>query len=186
MNNPANKKREGRAASLAEASGTSAKQQNERREGNRRLSSRILKKATEHMPSHKLAERWFIADANGQILGRFAVKIARLLMGKDQASFNRAVEAKTNVIVINAELVKLTGNKLAGKIYTTHTTYPGGLNTKTAGQILAGNNPGEVVRHAVAGMLPKNKLHNKLLDRLKIYTGDKHPHSGQNPVKIDL
>lgn len=181
MDKPNNKKREGRAASLAEASAKPGLA-GERREGNRRLLSRV----TPHMSADKLTERWFVADARDQVLGRFAVKIARLLMGKDQASFNRAVEAKTNVIIVNAESVKLTGNKLAGKIYITHTTYPGGLNTKTAGQILAGKNPGEVIRHAVAGMLPKNKLHNKLLDRLKIYTGENHPHNGQNPIKIDL
>ncbi len=146
----------------------------------------MLKKATDHMPSQKLPERWFVADAKDQVVGRLAVKIAKLLMGKDQASFNRAVEARTNVIIINAELVKLTGNKLAKKIYTTHTTYPGGLNTKTAAEILAGKNPTEVVRHAIAGMLPKNKLHNRMLERLKIYTGETHPHGGQNPVEVKL
>ncbi len=174
-------KKEERVASLDEASAKPGLA-GERREGNRRLLSRV----TPHMPSQKLTERWFVADAKDQVVGRLAVKIAKLLMGKDQASFNRAVEAKNNIIIINAELVKLTGNKLAKKIYTTHTTYPGGLNTKTAGEILAGKNPTRVVRHAIAGMLPKNKLHNKLLERLKIYVGETHPHGGQNPVKIDL
>ncbi len=145
-----------------------------------------MKKATPHIPSQELPERWFVADAKDAVLGRLAVKIARLLMGKDQASFNRAVEAKTNVVVINAGEIKLTGNKLANKIYTSHTTYPGGLKTKTAGEVLSGKNPGEVIRHAVAGMLPKNKLHNKLMGRLKIYTSASHPHAGQNPVSVRI
>jgi large subunit ribosomal protein L13 len=143
-------------------------------------------RATLHMPSHQLAERWFVIDAKDKIVGRLAVKVAKLLMGKDNATFNRAVDSKTNVIIINAKYVKLSGNKLADKIYTRHTGYPGGLKTKTATQILAGTQAIEVVRHAVAGMLPKNKLHNKALDRLKIFAEAEHRHGGQNPVEIKL
>lgn len=138
------------------------------------------------MSADKLTERWFLVDAKDQILGRLAVKIAKLLMGKDVASFNRAVDAKTNVVVINAKHIKLTGNKLAGKIYRSHTGYPGGLNLKTAGQILDGKQPTEVVRHAVAGMLPKNKLNNVALDRLKIFAEAEHKHGGQNPISVKL
>jgi len=145
-----------------------------------------MEKATKHMPSHQLPERWFLVDAKDQVLGRLAVKVAKFLMGKDNATFNRAVEAKTNVVIINAKYIKLTGNKLAGKIYRSHTGYPGGLNVKTAGRILEGKNPSEVVRHAIAGMLPKNKLHNVALDRLKIYAENEHRHGGQNPVPIKL
>lgn len=138
------------------------------------------------MSANKLQERWFLVDAKDQILGRMAVKIAQLLMGKDQGTFNRAVDAKTNVVVVNAKYVKLSGNKLAGKIYRSHTGYPGGLTEKTPAQVLAGNKPTEVVRHAVAGMLPKNKLQNVALDRLKIYAEGDHKHAGQNPTLVKL
>ena len=153
-----------------------------RQPGSRRSSSRV----TPHMPSHLLAERWFLVDAKDQVLGRLAVKIAKLLMGKDNASFNRAVEAKTNVIVVNAKYIKLTGNKLSGKVYLSHTGYPGGLKAKTASEVLSGSRPTEVVRHAVAGMLPKNKLQNVALGRLKIYAETEHPHAGQNPISVKL
>lgn len=138
------------------------------------------------MSANKLQERWFLVDAKDQILGRMAVKIAQLLMGKDQGTFNRAVDAKTNVVVVNAKYVKLSGNKLAGKIYRSHTGYPGGLTEKTPAQVLAGNKPTEVVRHAVAGMLPKNKLQSVALDRLKIYAEGDHKHAGQNPTLVKL
>jgi large subunit ribosomal protein L13 len=145
-----------------------------------------MDKATQHMSANKLTERWFLVDAKDQVLGRLAVKIANLLMGKDNATFNRGVDAKTNVIVINAGQIKLTGNKLMGKIYRSHTGYPGGLVEKTPAQVLAGKTPTDVVRHAVAGMLPKNKLHNVALDRLKIFMDDKHSHAGQKPVEVKL
>lgn len=159
---------------------------NEARVGNHGLPSRGVQKATKHMSAPQLPDRWFLVDAKDQILGRLAVKIAKLLMGKDSATFNRAVNAKTNVVVINARHIKLTGNKLADKIYSRHTGYPGGLNTKTATQILEGNKPTEIVRHAVAGMLPKNKLHNVALDHLKIFADGEHTHGGQNPTPVKL
>lgn len=145
-----------------------------------------MEKATKHIPSHELPERWFLVDVKDQVVGRAAVKIAKLLMGKDNATFNRAVDAKTNVVVINAKYVKFTGKKLTDKIYTRHTGYPGGIRTKTPIQLLEGKQATEVLRHAIAGMLPKNKLQNKALDRLKIYAEAEHKHGGQNPVEVKL
>ncbi|MFA5009694.1 MAG: 50S ribosomal protein L13 [Patescibacteria group bacterium] len=185
MKNSDNQNKEGKTANLVEPKAQLGST-DERREGSHGLSSRVLHQATAHMPSHKLPERWFLVDAKDKVLGRLAVKIAELLMGKDNAMFNQAVQARTNVVVINAKYVKLTGNKLTGKIYTSHSGYPGGITTKTPADILAGNKPNEVLRHAVAGMLPKNKLHNLTLDRLKIYAEDEHRHGGQNPIPVKL
>jgi len=145
-----------------------------------------MQKATPHMPSQTLPERWFLVDAKDKVPGRLAVKVTKLLMGKDKATFNRAVDAKTNVVIINAGSIKFTGNKLAGKTYVSHSGYPGGLREKTPAQVLAGSFPTRVVSHAIAGMLPKNKLGTVMLKRLKVYAGSEHPHAGQNPITVDL
>ena len=144
-----------------------------------------MKKSTPHIQSHQLPDRWFLVDADGRVLGRLATGIAKLLMGKDRPQFNRAVDAKTNVVVVNASAVKLTGNKLAQKLYHRHSGYTGGLKTKTAQALLVGQ-PTRVLEKAVAGMLPKNKLRYVMLNRLKIYAGADHPHIGQQPTAITL
>ncbi|OGB73391.1 50S ribosomal protein L13 [candidate division Kazan bacterium RIFCSPHIGHO2_01_FULL_44_14] len=144
-----------------------------------------MKKATPHIPSHQLPERWFLVDAKDRVLGRLATGIAKLLMGKDMPQFNGAVDAKTNVIVVNAETVKLTGNKLLAKTYSRHSGYPGGLKTRTAQQLID-QHPTRVLEHAVDGMLPKNKLRHVLMNRLKIYAGAEHPHVGQQPKPVNI
>lgn len=143
-------------------------------------------KSTAHIPSHKLPERWFVVDAKDKVLGRLATKIAILLMGKDKATFGPSVDAKTNVIVINSEAIKLSGQKLTGKQYHRHSGYLGSVKTTTPEKILAGTNPQRVLEHAVHGMLPKNKLRPIMMDRLKLYVGDTHPHAAQQPVEVKL
>lgn len=145
-----------------------------------------MKKETSHIPSQDLTERWILVDVSGQIVGKVTTVIAKLLMGKDQATFNPATDSKTNVVVINAEKVKFTGNKMATKEYHKHSGYPGGLKSRTAEHIIAGPNPTRIITNAVSGMLPKNKLRNVMMRRLKVFVGGEHPHAGQNPVAFKL
>ncbi len=143
-------------------------------------------KSTPHISAHEKETRWLVIDASGQIVGKLATAVAKFLMGKDQANFNRAVDAKTNVIVINADKVKFTGQKMQKKEYIRHTGYPGGIKTTTPEKILGSQHPERVVIHAVSGMLPKNKLRNVMLDHLYVYAKDNHPHGGQNPMEVKL
>lgn len=136
------------------------------------------------MPTHTLTERWLLIDAAGATTGRIATKIAHLLMGKDQASYNHAVDAKTNVIVINAEQIKLTGAKLTDKMYYKHSGYMGGLTSTTPEKVLEGKHAERVLESAIYGMLPKNKLRHVMMKRLKLYKGDTHPHTAQTPVTV--
>jgi len=143
-------------------------------------------RATSHMPSQHLPERWFLVDVEGKIMGRAATKIAKLLMGKDHPAFNPGVDAKTNVIVINADKVKLSGNKMEGNTYYKHTGYLGGIRETTPAKILEGKKPTDLVTRMVYGMLPKNKLRHVMMNRLRVFVGTEHPHNGQNPVIITL
>ena len=124
-------------------------------------------------------------DAEDQILGRLCSKIAFILRGKDKVNFTPHADAGDNVIVINAEKVKLTGNKLTEKEYVRHTGYPGGQRFSTPKELLA-RKPTEVVRMAVSGMLPKNKLGDALRRNVYIYAGAEHPHAAQQPKEIKL
>jgi large subunit ribosomal protein L13 len=127
--------------------------------------------------------RWFIADADGQVLGRLATSIASTLRGKTKASFSPHVDAGDFVVVINAAKIKLTGNKLRDKLYVRHTEYPGGLRQASAGDVLR-RHPDRLIRDAVEGMLPKNRLGRQLLTKLKVYAGTDHPHVAQRPVPL--
>lgn len=128
---------------------------------------------------------WVLIDAEDQILGRLSSKIAFILRGKDKVNFTPHADAGDNVIVINAEKVKLTGNKLTEKEYVRHTGYPGGQRFSTPKELLA-RKPTEVVRMAVSGMLPKNKLGDALRRNVYIYAGAEHPHAAQQPKEIKL
>lgn len=139
-------------------------------------------KATAHIPAHMIEDRWLLVDARNMVVGRVATQIARLLMGKDKATFNKAVDAKTNVVVINTKDVKFTGKKFDDKEYHYHTGYMGGLKTTTPARVMAGKFPERVLEHAVHGMLPKNKLSNIMKGRLYLYNEAEHPHAGQNPI----
>ncbi|MDO8602454.1 MAG: 50S ribosomal protein L13 [Candidatus Omnitrophota bacterium] len=125
----------------------------------------------------------YLMDAENQILGRLAVKAALLLSGKRKIEYTSNVDNGDFVVVVNAAKIAVTGDKLQAKTYTSFSGYPGGLKIKTLERVLK-TRPTEVIRHAVKGMLPKNKLGSRMITRLKIYAGPEHPHVAQNPVKI--
>ena len=129
------------------------------------------------------ARKWFVVDATDQVVGRLATKIARILRGKDNPRFTPHTDTGDFVVVINAERVRFTGNKLAGKVYHHHTGFIGSVKSKTAGEILA-DKPEEIILKAVQGMLPKNPLGRSALSKLKVYKGTDHPHKAQQPSAI--
>ena len=128
---------------------------------------------------------WVVIDANGAILGRLASNVASRLRGKNNPLFTPHVDTGESVIVINAEKILLTGRKLEQKIYYRHSGYTGGLTEITAKKLLE-KKPEDIIRFAVKGMLPKNKLGAALYKKLKVYKGDKHPHEAQSPEVIKL
>ena len=128
---------------------------------------------------------WRIIDATDQILGRLATKVASILRGKDKVIFSPHQDTGDEVIVINASKIKVTGKKLATKEYKRYSAYPGGLNIETLGDVLK-KNPDRVIRHAVKGMLPKNKLGEKLIKKLRVYPDAAHPHAAQKPKELKL
>ena len=133
-----------------------------------------------------LAQRcWFVVDAQGKILGRMATEIAKVLRGKHKPVFTPNVDAGDFVIVINARGVKLSGKKPDKKIYYRHTEYPGGIRERTAAKMLT-EKPEELVRLAVKGMLPKNRLSRKLITKLKVYPDAQHPHDAQKPQPLAI
>ena len=125
---------------------------------------------------------WVVFDASDKVLGRFATKIADKLRGKDKPTFTPHVDGGDFVVVINAEKLKVTGNKSEQKKYFKHSLYPGGLKEKSYIEVLE-NNPERIVENAVKGMLPKNKLGKSMIKKLKVYRGSEHPHESQNPTK---
>jgi large subunit ribosomal protein L13 len=131
------------------------------------------------------ARRWYLVDAQDKVLGRLASEVAKLLRGKGNPAFSPHVDCGDFVVVINAVRVKPTGNKLQDKIYYHHTGYPGGIKQITAADLLA-SHPERVLRKAVVGMLPKNRLGRQLATKLKIYPGPDHPHAAQQPSPITL
>ncbi len=130
---------------------------------------------------------WFVVDAEGQVLGRLATRIARLLIGKDKASFTPSLDCGDHVVVINAERVRLTGNKIDQKVYRHHSGYPGGLKEIPIRRMLE-KRPEEVIREAVLGMLPKNKLRARRAKKLRVYAGKEAlaRHAGQKPQPLAL
>ncbi|CAM3558665.1 MULTISPECIES: 50S ribosomal protein L13 [Brevibacillus] len=128
----------------------------------------------------EVERKWYIVDAEGQTLGRLASEVASILRGKLKPEFTPHVDAGDFVIVINADKVKLTGNKLQDKIYYTHSLYPGGLKKTTAGDML-NKKPERMFEIAVKGMLPKNRLGRQMFTKLKVYAGTEHPHAAQKP-----
>ena len=129
--------------------------------------------------------RWHLIDANGQVLGRLATRVADILRGKHKAVFTPNVDGGDFVVVINARGIKLTGKKLEKKLYYRHSEYPGGLRTTVAQKLLA-EKPENLVRLAVKGMLPKNRLSRRLYTKLKVYPGSDHPHAAQKPEPLAL
>ncbi|NJC88121.1 MAG: 50S ribosomal protein L13 [Desulfuromonas sp.] len=132
-----------------------------------------------------LQKSWFVVDLENQVLGRAATEIARILRGKHKAIYTPSVDTGDFVIVLNADKVRLTGNKLNQKMYYSHSTYPGGLKSITAGKLLE-KAPEELIRKAVKGMLPKSTLGRQMFRKLKVYTGAEHPHQAQQPRELKL
>lgn len=128
---------------------------------------------------------WLVVDAKDQRLGRLATRIADSLRGKTKPDFTPHIDTGDFVIVVNADRVAVTGKKMEDKIYYRHTGYPGGLKQRTLGQMLE-KKPEEVLRLAVKGMLPKNRLGRAQLKKLKIYAGPEHPHAAQKPQEMNL
>jgi large subunit ribosomal protein L13 len=127
--------------------------------------------------------RWLVVDAGGRALGRVATQVANLLRGKGKPTFSPHSDCGDFVVVVNAAKVRLTGRKLTDKIYYRHTEYPGGLRATAAEQMLA-DKPERVIRAAVQGMLPKNRLSRRLITKLKVYPGAEHPHAAQQAVPV--
>ena len=128
----------------------------------------------------EISQEWILVDANDQNLGRLATQVARLLLGKHKPSFTPGVEMGDYVVIINAERVRVTGKKMEEKLYQHHSNYPGGLKTTNLRQLLV-KHPDRVLKSAVWGMLPHNKMGRRLLKNLKIYAGPEHPHDAQQP-----
>ena len=132
------------------------------------------------LKNSEVSRDWVVFDASGKILGRFATKIADKLRGKDKPTFTPHVDGGDFVVVINADKVKVTGNKAEQKKYYKHSLYPGGLKEKSYKEVLE-SSPERIIENAVKGMLPKNKLGKSIIKKLKVYSGSEHPHESQNP-----
>ncbi len=142
-----------------------------------------MKKYTQSAKAIDNKGNWWVVDAQDQVLGRLATAIAARLRGKHNPAFTPHVDTGDSVVVINAEKIVLTGKKFANKIYYRHSGYIGGLTEITAEKLLE-KRPEDLIRFAVKGMLPKNKLGRKLFKKLKVYVGDTHPHKAQKPEAI--
>jgi len=128
---------------------------------------------------------WLVIDATGQTLGRLATQIAEALRGKRKPEYTPHIDTGDFVVVVNAEKIRVTGNKLADKKYYRHSGYPGGLKVRTLGEQLE-RRPEEVIRHAVKGMIPRTRLGRKQLTKLKVYAGPDHPHAAQKPQPMEI
>lgn len=133
----------------------------------------------------ELDKKWFIVDAEGLILGRLASNIAMILMGKNKPQYTPTIDTGDFVVIVNAEKFAVTGNKMLDKSYYRHSGYIGGLKERRLEEMLE-KKPEEVIRLAVKRMLPKTKMGAAMLKKLKIYTGNEHPHEAQQPVKLEL
>jgi large subunit ribosomal protein L13 len=134
----------------------------------------------------EVERKWFVVDAEDVVLGRLASIIATRLRGKHKPTFTPHIDCGDNIVVINAEKVKLTGNKRADKTYYWHTGHPGGIKSRTAGAVLDGKHPERVVQKAVERMISRNPLGRQQLRKLHVYAGTEHPHEAQQPEILDV
>ena len=132
-----------------------------------------------------LNKGWLLVDASDKTLGRLSTNIAKILMGKNKPEYTPHNDVGDYVVVINAEKIKVTGNKNEQKMYYRHTGYPGGIKSQSFNDLIA-SYPDRVITSAVKGMLPKNKLSNSVIKKLKVYKGESHPHTAQNPIKLEI
>lgn len=133
----------------------------------------------------EIERRWWVVDATDQTLGRLATRIATLLEGKHKPTYSPHIDVGDHVVVLNAGKVKVTGNKLAQKVYYRHSNYPGGLKQENLATLLE-RKPELVIERAVKGMLPQNRLGRAMFKKLKVYPGAEHPHQAQQPSQIEL
>ncbi|MGB9761581.1 MAG: 50S ribosomal protein L13 [Caldimicrobium thiodismutans] len=145
----------------------------------------FLTKQTPWVKKEEVERKWYLIDAKNQILGRLASKIAYLLQGKHRPDYTPHVDQADFLVIINADKIRLTGKKLDQKLYWRHSGYMGGLKQETARQLLE-RKPEKLIYLAVKRMLPRNRLRNKLLKKLKIYAGSEHPHQAQNPQPLEI
>jgi large subunit ribosomal protein L13 len=139
-----------------------------------------------YTPSANEIERdWYVVDAEGLTLGRMATEVARVLRGKHKPTFTPHLDTGDHVIIVNADKVVLSSGKAEAKLVYRHTGYPGGLKSATYAELLD-TKPADAVRRTVKGMLPKNRLGNQMLRKLKVYAGPTHPHAAQNPTPLNL
>ncbi|MBA2614493.1 MAG: 50S ribosomal protein L13 [Actinobacteria bacterium] len=138
---------------------------------------------TFNLKAENVERRWFVVDAEGEILGRLATRIADTLRGKGKPEYTPHVDSGDFVVVVNAEKIAVTGKKMEQKRYYRHSGYPGGLRERTLREELD-RRPTEVIRKAVKGMLPRNRLANRQITKLKIYAGPEHPHEAQSPEPL--
>ena len=141
--------------------------------------------STQVAKEQDIKREWFVVDLEDVVLGRAATEIARVLRGKHKAIYTPSVDTGDFVVVLNADKVKLTGNKLADKKYYSHTGYPGGIREINAEKLLE-KKPEMVLQSAVKGMLPKSKLGRKMFKKLKVYAGGEHPHAAQQPKELKI
>ncbi|OHB33141.1 MAG: 50S ribosomal protein L13 [Desulfuromonadaceae bacterium GWC2_58_13] len=141
--------------------------------------------STQVAKQNDIKREWFVIDLDGKVLGRAATEIARVLRGKHKAIYTPSVDTGDFVVVLNAEKVALTGNKLADKMYHHHTGYPGGIRSINAEKLIA-KRPEDLIKKAVKGMLPKNKLGRQMFRKMKVYAGADHPHDAQQPKELVL
>jgi len=132
-----------------------------------------------------VTRNWYLVDAEGEVLGRLASTVAKILRGKNKPDYTPHVNSGDKVVIINAEKIRLTGNKLTDKVYIRHTGYPGGQRFTTPKELLA-KKPEMVIFEAVRGMLPKSRLRKPYLKNMHVYAGNQHPHKAQNPVKLEI
>jgi len=147
---------------------------------------KALSKVTRSIKPAEVEKKWHLIDADGLVVGRVASIIANILRGKHKASFTPHVDCGDHVIVINAEKVRLTGNKRAQKTYYRHTGYPGGIKGVTAEKVLDGRFPERVIEKAVERMIPRGPLGRDQMRALHVYAGTEHPHAGNQPETIDI
>lgn len=141
--------------------------------------------STQAAKKTEVQKSWFVVDLDGKVLGRAAAQIAHVLRGKHKAIYTPHVDTGDFVVVLNADKVTLTGAKLTKKMYYRHTGYPGGLRQINAEKLLA-SKPEELIKKAVKGMLPKNKLGRQMFKKLKVYAGGEHPHAAQQPKALEI
>ena len=133
-----------------------------------------------------VSKKWFVIDAEGVVLGRLAAFVANRLRGKHKPEYTPHIDCGDNIIIVNAEKVKLTGKKLTDKLFFWHTGYPGGIKQRSMEQILNSKHPERVIQKAIQRMIPKGPLGYQQMSNLKVYAGTEHPHVGQKPEAIDL